>query len=84
MVMPESSTIRKYGPLEDSKCQLSRPWLLCGILVVGWCIPLEGGGRQNSSQQACRPVRKGQQPSVSPKTLWDVHCETLTSVFSLS
>ena len=84
MVAPELSTTKKYGPPEDRKFQLSIPWLLCGILVVGWCIPLEGGGRQDSSQQACRLVEKGKWPSTSPKKLWDVGHEILTCVFSLS
>ena len=67
VVVPESSMTGKYGPLEDRKCQLSILWLLCGIPVVGWCIRLERGSRQDLSQQACRPVRKGKQPSASPK-----------------
>ena len=84
MVAPESSTTEKYCPLEGRKCQLSIPWLHGGIPVVGWCILLEGGGRQDSSQQACRPVKKGKEPSASPKKLWDVDCEILTTIFSLS
>ena len=84
MGAPESNTTGKYGLLEDRICQCSILWLLHGILVVGWCIPLEGGGRQDSSQQACRPVEKVKQPCTSPKKVWDVGHEILTGVFSLS
>ena len=47
-------------------------------------MPLEGGIRQDSSRQACRPVGKGKQPTASPKTLWDVGHKILTGVFSLA
>ena len=75
---------QEVWPLEDRKCQLSMPWLHCGILLVGWCIQLEGGIRLDLSQPACRQVEIGKWPSATPPTLWDVDCEILTGIFSLS
>ena len=68
MVVPELSTSEEYGPLEDRRCQLSTPWLLYGIPAVGWCIPLEAGSRQDSSQQAADQWKKDSGNLLHPKT----------------